>query len=243
MALITCPECGKENVSSLAVSCPDCGFPIKDYYDKIKAEKEQENLVIKEETERTELDKKEVVKPKEEDPKNEIRSETTEKEKKSKTIEDIQNKIEELNKDKRSVLIASCVFLGLTLLCMYYSQVLGGFLTGILLGILGPITFICFKLFFGLLSNLSQSENDLMLAQKSLDLYERAVKKRAIESAKRAEEEKKIYEAQHPICPQCGSRDTKRISTANRAVSVGTLGIASSTIGKQYKCNKCKHMW
>ena len=28
MALIKCPECGKE-VSSLAVSCPNCGCPIK----------------------------------------------------------------------------------------------------------------------------------------------------------------------------------------------------------------------
>lgn len=29
MALITCPECGKE-ISSLANSCPHCGYPIKD---------------------------------------------------------------------------------------------------------------------------------------------------------------------------------------------------------------------
>jgi len=28
MALITCPECGRKNVSSLATKCPDCGFPI-----------------------------------------------------------------------------------------------------------------------------------------------------------------------------------------------------------------------
>lgn len=30
MALITCPECGKQ-ISSLASSCPNCGFPIKEY--------------------------------------------------------------------------------------------------------------------------------------------------------------------------------------------------------------------
>jgi len=28
VALITCPECGKENVSDSAISCPNCGFPI-----------------------------------------------------------------------------------------------------------------------------------------------------------------------------------------------------------------------
>lgn len=30
MALITCPECGRE-ISDKAVSCPGCGFPIIDY--------------------------------------------------------------------------------------------------------------------------------------------------------------------------------------------------------------------
>lgn len=30
MALIICPECGKE-ISSLAISCPYCGYPVRDY--------------------------------------------------------------------------------------------------------------------------------------------------------------------------------------------------------------------
>ena len=30
MALIKCPECGRQ-VSDLAESCPDCGFPVKEY--------------------------------------------------------------------------------------------------------------------------------------------------------------------------------------------------------------------
>ena len=34
MALIQCPECGKENVSDTAVSCPNCGFNISRYYNK-----------------------------------------------------------------------------------------------------------------------------------------------------------------------------------------------------------------
>lgn len=36
MALVKCPECGKENVSDTAVTCPDCGFAVKEHYDKIK---------------------------------------------------------------------------------------------------------------------------------------------------------------------------------------------------------------
>ncbi len=31
MALIKCPECGRENVSSLATACPNCGLDIKNY--------------------------------------------------------------------------------------------------------------------------------------------------------------------------------------------------------------------
>lgn len=36
MALIACPECGKEKVSDLAETCPECGFPIKTYYENKK---------------------------------------------------------------------------------------------------------------------------------------------------------------------------------------------------------------
>ena len=34
MALIKCPECGKENVSDSANACPNCGFNISRYYTK-----------------------------------------------------------------------------------------------------------------------------------------------------------------------------------------------------------------
>lgn len=34
MALIKCPECGKENVSDSAKVCPNCGFQIAEYYQK-----------------------------------------------------------------------------------------------------------------------------------------------------------------------------------------------------------------
>ena len=33
MALIKCPECGRENVSDSAVACPDCGFNIREYFE------------------------------------------------------------------------------------------------------------------------------------------------------------------------------------------------------------------
>ena len=41
MALIKCPECGRENVSDSAESCPECGYGIKAYFEKIRKEEER----------------------------------------------------------------------------------------------------------------------------------------------------------------------------------------------------------
>ncbi len=38
MALIQCPECGRENVSDTAISCPDCGFNVRKYIEEKKKE-------------------------------------------------------------------------------------------------------------------------------------------------------------------------------------------------------------
>lgn len=42
MALVKCPECGRENVSDTAESCPGCGFNVKGYFDHIKEEQAQQ---------------------------------------------------------------------------------------------------------------------------------------------------------------------------------------------------------
>lgn len=39
MALIKCPECGRNNVSDSAVSCPNCGFNIREYFEKLQTDK------------------------------------------------------------------------------------------------------------------------------------------------------------------------------------------------------------
>ncbi|MEA4921054.1 MAG: zinc ribbon domain-containing protein [Clostridiaceae bacterium] len=36
MALVKCPECGRENVSDSAEACPSCGFAIKKHFDQIQ---------------------------------------------------------------------------------------------------------------------------------------------------------------------------------------------------------------
>lgn len=78
---------------------------------------------------------------------------------------------------------------------------------------------------------------------KEKDMYEKIAKQQ--EEFKKQQEalKKKQWEYDHPVCPVCGGRNTKRITTANRAVSVAAVGLASGKIGKQYQCLSCKHMW
>ncbi len=41
-------------------------------------------------------------------------------------------------------------------------------------------------------------------------------------------------------CPYCKSTNITKISTLNRAVSIGAFGLASGKVGKQWHCNGCK---
>lgn len=50
-------------------------------------------------------------------------------------------------------------------------------------------------------------------------------------------------QANKPKCPTCGSTSIRRISTLDRAVSIGILGIFSGKIGKNYECLNCKAKW
>lgn len=56
-------------------------------------------------------------------------------------------------------------------------------------------------------------------------------------------EKQQAQKANVPRCPTCGSTNIRRISTLDRAVSVGILGIFSGKIGKNYECLNCKAKW
>lgn len=53
MALTKCPECGRENVSSTAESCPNCGYGIKTHFEQI--EKQRVEQVIQKQKEATRI--------------------------------------------------------------------------------------------------------------------------------------------------------------------------------------------
>lgn len=121
--------------------------------------------------------------------------------------------------------------------------------------------FICIiLLLFGLLGIISCPSEILKIKARIKDIdfnldeveeyvakeKERQQKLQAIEDERKAQEEarkREQYQYDHPECPVCKSHNTSRISTLNRAVSVGVAGLASSKIGKQYECYHCKHKW
>lgn len=102
------------------------------------------------------------------------------------------------------------------------------------------LAFYGIYLFFKRLSDYNLSKTNFEEYQKQV-IKERD-KKAAAEIAHINAQIKKEM-ANRPKCPQCGSHNTEKISTLNRATSVAATGLASNKIGKLYKCKDCKHMW
>lgn len=71
-------------------------------------------------------------------------------------------------------------------------------------------------------------------------------------AAEKTKERLKLIEQQSHIstgnsfsitCPNCKSTNVQKLSTASKVVGVGLFGLASKTVGKTYKCNKCGYHW
>lgn len=225
MALVNCPECGKQNVSDTAVSCPDCGFAIKDYYEKIRFEEKclQEEQAEQKKREAEELYKQE-----------------TAGERQKETIERLEKQIEDAKKELRNGTIGLCISIPLAILSYAYSNH-GDLGTIIVISVIAAFISLVF-----VVSGASEKKTataDLETAKRNLDEYEQNlnIRIKAIVAQGQAYAAKNA--AKHPKCPACGSTNTERISTLNRAVSVAAVGLASSKIGKQYQCKNCKHKW
>ena len=59
------------------------------------------------------------------------------------------------------------------------------------------------------------------------------------------QKEQKEYQELHGgyKCPNCGEHAGHEINTMKKAISVGTLGLASNKIGKNYECKNCGYKW
>lgn len=78
---------------------------------------------------------------------------------------------------------------------------------------------------------------DLNAAQVKEDLAQRVI-------AKNLKETSSIQTNNIPRCPTCGSEKIHKISTANKVVRAGLLGIFSlGQISKTFECDNCHYKW
>lgn len=161
-------------------------------------------------------------------------------ERQKETISRLEKQIETSSKEIRNGTIGLCISLPLASLSFVLSSNGSlGFI--IVISVIAAIISLVF-----VVSGTKEKKtaiSDLETAKRNLDEYEKNLNARieAIVAQSRAYTAKNA--TKHPKCPICGSTNTERISTLNRTVSVATVGLASSKIGKQYQCKNCKHKW
>lgn len=236
MALINCPECGREKVSDSAESCPDCGYGIKAHFEKIRLEEEIKKKKNAQERMRITTDKAKQ------------RADDEAKRAYDKCVKAIPKP----NKPKISLLglliggliclIGSCQLRTDEWDREYSIRHSNGdpIFYGWVFLIIG-IAVLCFVIYLFI-----KQKERYNLAETDLSAYQNMVMKERVEQAenmKRQAEAERIRLANAPKCPMCNSTNIEKISTASRAISVATVGLASGKIGKQYKCKNCKHMW
>lgn len=250
MALVKCPECGREKVSDSAEACPDCGYGIKAHFEKVRQEEEQK----RKEEEQKALEEQRRLEHEimmQEHPEMAKAIEEKEVENARKKLEAAQAQkdalVKRLEAQKKSEIKAK--ILGViwsifwTIVCIWsFSASEHGSL-----GLLIVIAFFCAAGGWAMLvmtnGSVEQMERDIQTASNSVEEYQKVLDARLAYWQMQSEKLKAEEALKHPKCPNCGSTNTQRISTLNRAVSVGTVGLASSKIGKQYECKKCKHKW
>lgn len=213
MALIKCPECGRDNVSDTAETCPQCGYGIKKHFDKIREDQEKRKRQLEEELKQ----------------KNEYQGKL--------------DKIQTPNKPHLGGLFYfSLIWIAFWIIAIKltssdfdvdYAAIYGDVFL-IIIGI---------GLLIVSVTSLSKKKAMYALSQKDFIKYQETYLSEKEQKQAELEAFKESRTKSSPVCPVCGSKKTTRITTANRMVSVGMVGIASSQIGKQYKCLNCKHQW
>lgn len=195
MALIQCPECGKENISDSAEACPNCGYGIKAHFEKIEKENARQKRL------QARMDR--ITMPKK----------------------------PELEMNKGFFIMPAFFCLG-GLVFIGDTPIMGWtcFILALIFCIIG---------FVEANDRYVKELDDYNLAMADFEKYQKQkIKEQDMAAARRAAEEaKKIH------CPNCNSTNVEQISTTSRVASVAAVGVASSKIGKQYKCKNCKHMW
>lgn len=229
MALVKCPECGRENVSNTASMCPGCGYDLKSHFSIELQENSPAHAPVSDHTES--IKNEAIIQPENAAPS------LSDEEANKKRIQYLESKIQASKKES----IISGSIAGVAL-CFFIAVALTG--GNVWLG------FVCFWTavlsgiaFYSSYSDFATCKKDIHLINTNIEEYNKVREQRIEEAKKALTALAKRQELNHPKCPHCGSNNTQRISTMNRATSVATVGLASSKIGKQYECKNCKHKW
>ena len=160
--------------------------------------------------------------------------------------------------DKLAKLVKILSWIALVAFSVFGFSLFGAFFVGVfiddmftlfsILGIISAASFVIAAICYGLSRKYHREE---LVAKSEFDSVEEVLNQEAKEDAERDERIQKerreradaIKAAQHPQCPACKGYNTQRISTTKRVVSTSMVGLASSTIGKQYECKDCLHKW
>lgn len=228
MALIKCPECGRENVSDSAEACPNCGYGIKAHFEKIKQEGERKERERKAEEMRK-------------------RAEIEAKKREERRIKNVPQL-------KKPQLKAPFVALVISVLCFLYGvselsqsdwevekSIAHGngdphFYGGLFIVI--GIGLICYGiyLFFKRLKI-------YILSKTNLEEYQRYVIREedaAIASAQAVAAARAREEAMKPECPYCHSHNTIKITSTAKVVNTAVFGVFGQKRKYQWCCKNCK---
>lgn len=163
-------------------------------------------------------------------------------------IETLKNKIAHEEKIRNGVVIAIVILVLLCVACWFFTEAFRGLvvLFGIGIAVLLYLMIRTGNAVPAMKELIGFEEESIRLAQTDIEAY--MIRRRALNiqtdvALRNLSEQREDGTPEHPKCPMCFSLNTRRISTANRAVSVAAVGLASSKIGKQYECLDCKHKW
>ena len=80
---------------------------------------------------------------------------------------------------------------------------------------------------------------EAMIDLKKNDPIEYQLKMSQFKANLKQQESSQVEEDNKPKCPTCGSTNIQKISGTKRWLSTGLFGLASSDVGKSWKCNNC----
>ena len=233
MALIKCPECGRENVSDSAEACPGCGYGIRKHFERINNQNKQtmieERDIIKPISNISDKDKETFKKY----TKNIYTGDNAISRDRQYTIKRLEKELADEIRTKTIAVIAAIISSVLCVICYVNSS--DGSL-GVLIAIFFGVTLFCIVGLYMSMGSTEQMRINLRIAKEDYNKYLRDIE----EENKREILHMQMKEDNQVKCPYCGSYKTTKISSFAKGVSVAVFGIyAAGKVSKQWHCNKC----